>query len=100
MRKSRKYLDSWFHAFKRCQHSSSFQKILAKQGLAFKLGTKVTGVKTVKKGNTVNTTEHAVAIDDGKTKSELKANVVLVSIGRKPFTENLGLKVLYPIWRS
>ena len=49
------------------QVATSFQKILAKQGIAFKLGTKVTGVTTAEKGSTINTTKHVVAIDDGKT---------------------------------
>jgi dihydrolipoamide dehydrogenase len=63
--------------------------VLAKQGLTFKLGTKVTGAKTGKNGVTL-TLEPA----KGGDAEELKADVVLVAIGRRPFTEGLGLKEL------
>ncbi|OEJ69157.1 dihydrolipoyl dehydrogenase [Magnetovibrio blakemorei] len=57
-----------------------------KQGLNFKTGTKVTGAKTAKTGVTL-TVEAAAG---GKAET-LKADVVLVSIGRRPFTDKLGL---------
>lgn len=63
-----------------------FQKILEKQGIKFKLGTKVTGAKTSKTGVTL-TMEPAKGGDE----ETLKADVVLVCIGRRPHTENLGL---------
>ncbi|HTH17056.1 MAG TPA: dihydrolipoyl dehydrogenase [Magnetospirillum sp.] len=67
--------------------SKSMQKILAKQGFTFKLGTKVT--KAVKKGgHAVLTIEPAA----GGAAEEIKADVVLVAIGRKPYTEGLGLE--------
>jgi len=62
-------------------------KTLKKQGLDFKTGTKVTGAKTAKGGVTL-TIEPAA----GGDAQELKADVVLVAIGRRPFTENLGLE--------
>jgi dihydrolipoamide dehydrogenase len=65
------------------------QRVLGKQGLTFKLGTKVTGAKTGKNGVTL-TLEPA----KGGAAEELKADVVLVAIGRRPFTEGLGLKEL------
>jgi dihydrolipoamide dehydrogenase len=65
------------------------QRVLGKQGLTFKLGTKVTGAKTGKNGVTL-TLEPA----KGGDAEELKADVVLVAIGRRPFTEGLGLKEL------
>jgi dihydrolipoamide dehydrogenase len=63
------------------------QKILAKQGLTFMLGTKVTGVE--KKG-----AHHKVKIEParGGDAQEINADVVLVAIGRIPNTEGLGLQ--------
>ena len=58
-----------------------------KQGLKFKLATKVTGAKKAKGGVTLSL--EPAAGGDGET---LKADVVLVSIGRRPFTDKLGLK--------
>ena len=58
-----------------------------KQGLAFKTGTKVTGAKTAKAGVTL--TLEPAAGGDAQT---LKADVVLVAIGRRPFSVGLGLE--------
>lgn len=60
------------------------QKILAKQGLNFRLGVKVTGAKRTGKSCTVE-------LDSGE---KLKADRVLVSVGRRPNTEGLGLDAL------
>jgi len=60
------------------------QRILSKQGFSFHLDTKVTGV-TVKDGVATLTAEKA-----GQALS-IEADKVLVSIGRKPNTSNLGL---------
>ncbi len=62
------------------------QRILEKQGMTFKLGHKVTGVD--KKGSA-----HSVTIEpsQGGEAARLEADVVLVAIGRVPFTEGLGL---------
>lgn len=57
-----------------------------KQGLKFKLATKVTGAKTAKSGVTLNVEPAA-----GGAGESLKADVVLVAIGRRPFTQGLGL---------
>lgn len=65
----------------------SFRKVLEKQGMKFRLSTKVTGAKADKKGVTL-TIEAAV----GGNAEEVKADIVLVAIGRKPNTKNLGLK--------
>ncbi len=62
------------------------QRILEKQGLKFKLGSKVTGAKAAKTG--VMLTVEPAAGGDEET---LKADVVLVSIGRYPYTDSLGL---------
>ena len=65
------------------------QRILAKQGLKFRLGAKVTGAKTAKSGVTL-----AVEPAKGGESESVKADVVLVAIGRRPYTEGLGLEAL------
>ncbi|XP_006611317.1 dihydrolipoyl dehydrogenase, mitochondrial [Apis dorsata] len=68
--------------------SQTLQKILSKQGLNFKLGTKVTGAK--KTGN-----EIIVSVEDAKDpskKEDISCNVLLICIGRRPYTWNLGLE--------
>ncbi len=64
-----------------------FQRILGKQGMEFKLSTKVTGVEVGKKGATVTVQPAA-----GGEAETLQADVVLVCIGRVPYTEGLGLE--------
>jgi dihydrolipoamide dehydrogenase len=64
-----------------------FQRILEKQGFAFKLGTKVTAVDT--SGKTLVAKIEPAA---GGKPETLEADVVLVSIGRVPYIEGLGLK--------
>ena len=66
---------------------AAFQKILTRQGMEFKLGMKVTGAKKDAKGVTL-TLESA----QGGAKEELKGDIVLLSIGRRPYIEGLGLK--------
>ena len=67
--------------------AKQFQRILEKQGFAFKLGAKVTGVDT--SGKTLSAQIEPAA--GGKAET-LEADVVLVAIGRVPYTEGLGLK--------
>jgi dihydrolipoamide dehydrogenase len=67
--------------------AKQFQRILEKQGFAFKLGAKVTGVDT--SGKTLSAQIEPAA--GGKSET-LEADVVLVAIGRVPYTEGLGLK--------
>jgi dihydrolipoamide dehydrogenase len=62
------------------------QKILTKQGMEFKLSSKVTSAKADKKGVTL-TVEPAAG---GKAET-MNADVVLVAIGRKAYTDGLGL---------
>ena len=69
--------------------SKQAQRIFEKQGLEFKLGTKVTGAKLGKKDVTLSLEPAA-----GGDASELTADVVLVAIGRRPFTTNLGLETV------
>jgi dihydrolipoamide dehydrogenase len=65
------------------------QRMLAKQGLTFLLGHKV--AKVEKAGVGVNVTVEPAAGGEAKT---IDADVVLVAIGRRPFTEGLGLEAL------
>lgn len=67
--------------------SKQFQRMLEKQGIEFKLGAKVTGIKKTGKGAKV--TFEPVKGGDAQT---IDANVVLVSTGRKPYTDGVGLK--------
>lgn len=60
----------------------AFQKLLERQGFDFRLGRKVTGVK-----DGVVSFEPAA----GGEAETLKADVVLVAVGRKPYTDGLGL---------
>ena len=69
--------------------SKNMQRLLKKQGLEFKMKTKVTGAKAAKAGVTLTMEPR----DGGKTES-LKADVVLVAIGRRPYTDGLGLDKL------
>jgi dihydrolipoamide dehydrogenase len=63
------------------------QRVLTKAGFAFKLGTKVVGAKATKAGVTLQLEAAA-----GGAASELKADIVLVAIGRRPYTDGLGLR--------
>ncbi len=67
--------------------AKQMQRILAKQGLAFKLGMKVTAAKLTNQG-----VEATVEPAKGGAAETLAADVVLVAIGRRPFTEGLGLE--------
>lgn len=62
-------------------------RLLKKQGLEFKLGHKVTKAEADADGVTL--TIEAVA---GGEPQEMRVDVVLVSIGRRPFTDDLGLE--------
>ena len=70
--------------------SKQMQRILAKQGMEFKLSSKVTAAKASKAGVTLSIEPVSGGKGGGK-KETLKADVVLVAIGRRPFTEGLGL---------
>jgi len=67
--------------------AKAFQRELTKQGIAFKLGMKVTVAKTSKSGVTL--TMEPVA---GGAAETLQADYVLLAIGRRPYTDNLGLE--------
>ena len=59
--------------------SSEFLKILKKQGIKFKLNSKVTEVKTLKNKAVVDFTNN-----DSKTRERIECDKVLVAVGRKP----------------
>ena len=63
-----------------------FQKILEKQGFAFKLGQKVASAKAAKDGVDLVTEPAA-----GGAPETIKADVVLMAVGRKAYTDKLGL---------
>jgi dihydrolipoamide dehydrogenase len=63
------------------------QRILARQGIAFRLSSKVASVDAAGDGLKV-----AVAPAAGGDVEMLEADIVLVAIGRRPFTAGLGLE--------
>ena len=66
--------------------SNEFKKILIKQGIQFKLNNKVTAVTNVKNKVVVDYTNNTTAAIGRK-----ECDKVLVSVGRKPYTEGLNL---------
>ena len=64
----------------------SLQRVLGRQGLKFRLGTKVTAARKSNQG--VNLTLEPAK---GGNAEELQADIVLLSIGRRPYTDGLGL---------
>ena len=66
-----------------------FQKILTKQGLKFVTGAAVSKVETLKKKAKVS-----YAMRKDGSEHTVEADVVLVSTGRKPYTDGLGLDAL------
>jgi dihydrolipoamide dehydrogenase len=70
--------------------ANQFHRMLLKQGLVFKLSSKVTAVDTA--GKTLKVKVEPAAGGGGA--ETLEADVVLVAIGRVPYTEGLGLEAL------
>ena len=66
--------------------SNEFQKILSKQGIKFKMGSKVDSIKDQGKSVLISYTN----VKNSK-KEVLEVDKVLVSVGRKPYTEGLNL---------
>ena len=66
--------------------SNEFKKILIKQGIQFKLNNKVTAVTNIKNKVVVDYTNNTTAARERK-----ECDKVLVSVGRKPYTEGLNL---------
>jgi dihydrolipoamide dehydrogenase len=67
--------------------AKTFERVLAKQGLKFRLGTKVTGA-VVRDTGVDLTMEPA----KGGESESLEADIVLLAIGRRPYTQALGLQ--------
>lgn len=67
--------------------AKNFHKLLQKQGLKFKMATKVNGAKV--EGDIVKV---EVEASKGGNAETLEADAVLVSIGRRPYTTGLGLE--------
>jgi len=63
------------------------QRTFKKQGLTFKLGHKVTGVEKLK-----SKLKLSMEPSKGGDTEVLEADVVIVAIGRKPYTDGLGLE--------
>jgi len=66
--------------------SNEFKKILSKQGINFKLNNKVTAVINVKNKVVVDYTNNTTA-----ARERVECDKVLVSVGRKPYTDGLNL---------
>jgi len=69
--------------------ASKFKSILEKQGIRFRLSTAVKSAKANKSGVVAN-----IASADGGETEKLAADVVLVAVGRRPYTDGLGLEAL------
>jgi dihydrolipoamide dehydrogenase len=67
--------------------AKNFQRLLEKQGIAFKLSCKVAGVDASGK-----TLKAKVEPAKGGAAETIEADVVLVSVGRVPYTQGLGLE--------
>jgi dihydrolipoamide dehydrogenase len=65
---------------------TALQRVLARSGMEFKLGTKVAGLRAAPEGLTLDL--------EGAELQSLAADVVLVSVGRRPYTEGLGLEAV------
>ena len=63
----------------------AFERVLARQGMKFRLGTKVTAARKGNDGVTLS-----VEPAKGGEAEEIKADVVLLSIGRRPYSDGVG----------
>ncbi len=66
--------------------SDEFRKILTKQGINFKMSSKVNEVRSLSSGVSIEYTDLK-----SKKNEKLEFDKVLVSVGRKPYTEGLNL---------
>jgi dihydrolipoamide dehydrogenase len=65
---------------------AALQRVLTRSGIDFKLGTKLVGIREANDGLSLEL--------EGAVPQTLAANVVLVSIGRRPYTDGLGLEAV------
>jgi dihydrolipoamide dehydrogenase len=70
--------------------SKQFQRLLTKQGLKFKLNTKVVSAEKTDDGKVSLKTEAAA----GGKEEAIDADVVLVAVGRRPYVEGLNLEAI------
>jgi len=68
--------------------ATEFQKLVTKQGMKFKLGSKVTSATVQSNGAVLVNIESA----KGGQAEKMEVDVVLVAVGRRPYTDGLGLK--------
>ncbi len=68
--------------------AKAFERILTRQGMKFRLGMKVTGARKGNDGVTLS-----IEPAKGGAAEELKADIVLLSIGRRPYTDGVGAGV-------
>ncbi|MDB9705430.1 dihydrolipoyl dehydrogenase [Pelagibacteraceae bacterium] len=66
--------------------SNEFKKILTKQGIKFKLNNKVTAATNIKNKVIVDYTNNTTAV-----RERVECDKVLISVGRKPYTDGLNL---------
>jgi len=69
--------------------SKQMQRLLTRQGLTFRLGTKVTAAELTNEGVRLS-----VEPVNGGEAETLDADVVLVSVGRRPYVDGLGLETV------
>ena len=69
--------------------SKTLQRTLKKQGMDFKMSTKVTGAERLSSGGMAVTME---SVKGGKQET-MECDVLLVCVGRRPYTDDLGLQV-------
>src|SRR5215813_9777596 len=65
---------------------TALQRVLARSGMEFRLATKIADVRAAPDGLTLDL--------EGAERQSLTADVVLVSVGRRPYTEGLGLEAV------
>ena len=66
--------------------ATQFQRLLERQGLSFRLSSKVAGVRKSNNGLVVS-----VEAATGGNSTELETDIILVAIGRRAYTDDLGL---------
>ncbi len=66
--------------------ATALQRVLTRQGIEFKLGARVTGIREAGDGVTIEI--------EGAERESLSADAVLVAIGRRPYTKGLGLETI------
>jgi dihydrolipoamide dehydrogenase len=65
---------------------TALQRVLTRQGIEFKLGARVAGIG--------NSPDGVILELDGAERQSLAADAVLVAVGRRPYTQGLGLEAV------